>query len=58
MRCHRCLEPMTLYVAGDDYCRKCKAEMRVREDADARRRTARARFTVVKDLTPTYPGAA
>lgn len=57
-RCHRCGDPMTLYVIGDDYCAKCKRETRIREESDARRAKARARFSVVKDLTPTYPGAA
>lgn len=27
MKCHRCNEPMTLYVVGDDYCRLCVREM-------------------------------
>jgi hypothetical protein len=49
MRCHRCLEPMTLYVVGDDYCRKCKAERAERERADAARRIVR--FPRPKDLT-------
>lgn len=36
-RCHRCLEPMTLFVVGDDYCAACRRDMKVREDADRRR---------------------
>ena len=58
MKCTRCATPMTLYIAGDDYCRTCKREMAVRDEADRRRANARARFRVVKDLTPLYPGAA
>lgn len=37
MRCHRCLEPMTIYVVGDDYCAACRRDIKVREDADRRR---------------------
>ena len=49
---------MTIYVAGDDYCRTCKREMAVLEESRQRRANARARFRVVKDLTPLTPGAA
>lgn len=48
---------MTLYVVGDDYCAKCKAENRAREQADAKRVDRFARYRVSKDLTP-YGGAA
>jgi predicted transcriptional regulator len=58
-RCHRCLEALeAIHVVGDDYCRKCKVDIKMREESDARRANARARFSVVKDLTPTLPGAA
>jgi hypothetical protein len=57
MKCHRCGDRLTLRVVGDDYCAPCKVEIRQREEQDARR-TARARFSVVKDTTPLYPGAA
>lgn len=57
MKCHRCGDRLTLRVVGDDYCAPCKVEIRRREEQDARR-TARARFSVVKDMTPLYPGAA
>lgn len=53
-RCHRCGARMTLYVVGDDYCRPCKAEMRDREAADARRV---ARYPFAKDLGPNRPAA-
>jgi hypothetical protein len=58
MKCHRCHEPMTLFVVGDDYCPTCKREIREREDADARRAQFRVlpRFARGKDLTP-YPAA-
>jgi hypothetical protein len=56
MRCHRCQEPMTLYVVGRDYCKQCVVEMSVRAEQDARRAQAKARFRVVKELTPLYPG--
>lgn len=51
MRCHRCGVEMTLYVVGDDYCRQCKAEMKVREEQDARRVVRFDRFRVSKDMT-------
>lgn len=57
MKCHRCGQPMTLYVVGDDYCRLCKAEMRQRAEQDARRISRFDRFRVSKDLTP-FGGAA
>jgi hypothetical protein len=58
MRCHRCQEPMTLYVVGHDYCRPCVRELSARAESDARRASARARFRVVKELTPWGPSAA
>lgn len=57
MKCHRCGEPMTLFVVGDDYCTACKREMRVREEQDARKVIRFDRFRVAKDLSP-YGGAA
>lgn len=57
MRCHRCGIPMTLYVVGDDYCFQCKREVAKREAQD-RQRTARARFSVVKEFRPWSPSAA
>ena len=58
MRCHRCQEPMTLYVVGQDYCRQCKADIAKREQDDARRMAARSRFRVMKDTSGWYPGGA
>lgn len=59
-RCHRCLEPMTLFVVGDDYCRQCARELA----AKARQPKAptflplwRQRSLIAKDYTR-YPGGA
>lgn len=58
MRCLRCGDPIVLYVVGDRYCLPCKRDVTFREEQDARRQTAKARFRVVKDLTPNTPNAA
>ena len=58
MRCHRCGDPMTLYVVGQDYCKPCLREVKTLDEQRARRATARARFSVVKELTPWGPSAA
>ena len=58
MSCHRCGQPMTLYIVGWDYCPPCSRDIKTREAQDERRRTAKARFRVVKDFMPLYPGAA
>lgn len=57
-RCHRCLEPMTLFVVGDDYCAKCRRDIKVREAQDARRADRFARYRVSKDTTGWVPGGA
>jgi hypothetical protein len=49
---------MPLYVVGDDYCKTCKREVKALDEQRTRRMTARARFRVVKELTPWGPGAA
>jgi hypothetical protein len=58
MRCKRCDDPLIVYVVDERYCAPCKRDIRQRDQVDARRMTARARFGVVKDLTPFGPGAA
>ena len=59
MRCHRCQDPVVLFVAGEvPYCRPCKADIAKREQDDARRMAARSRFRVVKDTSGWYPGGA
>ncbi len=50
-RCHRCGVQMTLTVVGDDHCRQCKAEIKAREEADAKRAVRFQRFSVSKDFT-------
>lgn len=58
MKCHRCGESMTLFVVGDDYCPTCKRELAVIAEQEARRDKARARFSVVKELSPWSPRPA
>ena len=58
MKCIRCGDPMVLFVVGDRYCRTCVRELSARAESDERRATARARFRVVKELTPWAPSAA
>jgi hypothetical protein len=60
MRCHRCNDPMTLYVIGDDYCPPCKREIKVRDEADARRARFAIvpRYSIAKDMTQYPHGAA
>ena len=55
MKCHRCGEPMTLYVVGRDYCVACIRDLAKRAQEDARRRVVR--FARAKDLSP-WGGAA
>ena len=50
MRCHRCNEPMTLYVVGEDYCKPCVRELAVRAQSDAKRSAAAGRFRFPKLL--------
>jgi hypothetical protein len=57
MRCHRCNEPMTLFVIGEDYCKTCVIELAARARSDARRAEATARFSVGKSLDNRRPAA-
>ena len=58
MRCHRCGDPMTLYVVDDRYCQPCKRDIKTREAQEARRVVRFDRYRVAKDLTPFGGGAA
>ena len=51
MKCHRCGVELTLTIAGDDYCRRCKAEVKAREEQDAKRVLRSSRFRTAKDLS-------
>jgi hypothetical protein len=50
VKCHRCNEPMTLYVVGDDYCKTCVRELSARAESDRRRSEATRRFRFAKEL--------
>jgi hypothetical protein len=50
MRCHRCNDPMTLYVIGDDYCKPCVRDLAARARSDAQRAEATRRFRFAKEL--------
>ena len=49
MKCHRCGESITLYVAGRDYCQPCVRDLARIAQQDAARKVVQ--FSRPKDLT-------